>query len=176
VKARLSVLLAILSLALHPDACAGDLSAGLFNSFKGFGISVDHIANDDIYNSFTVYADIYRMPFGETAYPGIKIVYLHYNRIATINRQYSTYDIFIAPGFSTGYVRDFEKPRPGLVTAADLSLAVKMRTEKNIDVEFGFLSEIGFISNSGNGKTQVGIYSNGLRQSWYPIIKLMYRF
>lgn len=175
-KARIQLLVSVALFALQINASAGNFYTGLFNSPRGFGLSIDYTTKSDIRNSFTVYADIYKLTDGSTAYPGIKIVYLHYNRIGGISGTHATYDLFIAPGFSTGYALDKDKEYPGIVTAADLSFAMRMVPQKHFELEFGVLTEIGLISGVGKGGTQTGIYSNGLIQSLYPIIKIMYRF
>ena len=175
-KVRIRLLVAAALFALQINAFAGNFYTGLFNSPRGFGLSIDYTTKSDIRNSFTVYADIYKMTDGSADAPGVKIVYLHYNRIGGLTGPHATYDLFIAPGFSTGYVLDKDKVYPGILTAADISFALRMVPERHFELEFGVLTEIGLISGVGKGGTQTGIYSNGLRQSLYPIIKIMYRF
>ena len=175
-KTRSLIPLCLALFATHTLAVAGDFHAGLYNSLKGVGVGIDYDANEDICNSYILYADIFGLPDGSIAYPGIKLVYLHQNSILRFCGNDAEYVVFIAPGFSTGYVRDHGKANPGYVTAADFSLCVRMNTSSSIRLELGFLAEIGLISRFSSTGSQVGIYSNGLRQCWYPSIKIMYRF
>ena len=84
-KPRLIILNLVAFLAVQSYASAGGVSAGLFNSPKGFGICVDYVASDIIYNSYSVYADCYGMLSGTYRNPGVKACYLHYNRLACLN-------------------------------------------------------------------------------------------
>ena len=155
---------------------AGDLSAGVFNSPKGFGISLDYYATEDIYNSYTVYADMYKMFSGTYRNAGVKFVYLHYNRLGGKDYGNTRFDLFLGPGASSGYVRDFDSEQFGLTLTADIALALRARFDRCFDIEFATLTELGFIARDAGGKTQVSIYGNGIRQVFLPTLKIMLRF
>lgn len=175
-KARISMMIAVFLLAMQLDASAGGLSAGIFNSYKGFGLSIDAVATEDIYNSYNLYADVLGMYNGANRYPGIKAVYLHYNKFASINSKMADYNLYLGPGASAGYVRDHASEKPGIVLTADLALAFRASFKKNIDMELGMVAELGFISEKTSGRTQIRIYNNGLMQALIPTLKIMYCF
>ena len=163
-------------ITMHMNAFAGDVSAGLYSSPKGFGFSLDHAATDDIINSYTIYADVYGLYNGRYNGAGVKIQYLHYNRLASYDIPHAKIDILLGPGGSTGYVRDLDSDRFGMLLTADIALALRIRFQRNFDMEAGTAASLGFISDNSSGKLQIGIYNNGLLQALYPSIKLMIRF
>lgn len=176
VKARIGIILSVLLLAMQSNASAGGLSAGIFNSYKGFGISIDYAATEEIYNSYNLYADVYGMYDGTSRSPGVKLAYLHYNKLATIDSRHARYDLYLGPGASTGYVLDHGADKRGIMLTADLGLAFRAYFKMNVDLEFGMFTELGFISGEANGKTQIRIYRNGLMHALIPTLKIMYRF
>lgn len=163
-------------LSLHTNAAAGDLSAGVFNSPKGFGISLDYYATQDIYNSYTAYAYMYRMFFDNTENAGVKFMYLHYNRLKGWERNNARFDLFIGPGASTGYVRDNDSEAFGMILTADIAIALRIRFTRSIDMEISNVAELGFIARDNKGKSEVSIYNDGLIQTILPALKLMIRF
>ncbi|MBR5924635.1 MAG: hypothetical protein IKZ60_04170 [Bacteroidales bacterium] len=175
-KARKMIMLALACLAMHFNASAGDLSTGLFNSVKGFGLSIDYDATEDIYNSYTVYADLYGMYSGVSHSAGIKFVYLHYNRLTHMESPNAKYDIYLGPGASTGYVRDNGAERFGLVLTADLAVALRVSFNRSLELELGTVAELGFTYGESDNKSQLDIYANGLMQALLPTLKIMVRF
>lgn len=175
-KERISIMLALSLMAMQFNAFAGDLSAGIFNSYKGFGICLDHNATEDIINSYSLYADVYGMYDGTYDDAGVKLVYLHYNKIGTIDSRFARYDLYLGPGASTGYARDHAADKPGIILTADLGLAFRASFKRSIDLELGIVAELGFISGNSEGKAQIKIYNNGLLQALIPTFKIMYRF
>lgn len=176
VKARIGIFLFITLLAMQPKAFAGGLSAGIFNSYKGFGISIDYAATQDIYNSYNLYADVYGMYNGKSRNAGIKLAYLHYNKLATIDAKYARYDLYLGPGASTGYVLDHGADKRGIMLTANLGLAFRACFKMNLDLEAGMCAELGFISGESEGKTRIKMYQNGLMQALIPTLKIMYNF
>jgi len=176
VKPKLLILSMLLLSALHTQASAGGLTAGLLNSSKGFGLSIDYVASDIIYNSYNVYADIYGMISGRYSTPGIKAYYLHYNRLASFSYKEASCGLFLGPGASIGYVRDMGSEDFGTMLSADIALSLRVSFKRNIDLEFGTVAELGFHAiNTANG-VQMGIYNNGLLQALQPTLKIMARF
>jgi len=176
VKPRLLILTIIAFSAVHGSVSAGGLSAGLFNSPKGFGFSIDYIASDNIYNSYNVYADIFGMMDGRYDSPGIKACYLHYNRLAAFNYKDTDCGLFLAPGASTGYVRDMGSDKFGAILTADVALALRLSYQRSIDIELGAVAELGFIARKTGSGTQMNIYNNGLVQALFPTLKILLRF
>ncbi|MBP5566810.1 MAG: hypothetical protein J6X57_04900 [Bacteroidales bacterium] len=180
-KARKLITLALACLAVHLSAFAGGVedgtvSAGLYNSPKGFGMSLDYYANSEILNSYTVYADIYGMMSGKYKGAGVKFVYLHYNRLTWFETDNARFDVFLGPGGSTGYVRDYNHDRFGFMLTADVSFAIRACFKRNFDIELANVAELGFLVGEEGGHTQLRIYNNGLTQALIPSLKLMFRF
>ncbi len=177
VKTRISIILAISLLAMQTNAFAGGLSAGLFNSYKGFGICLDYAATEEIINSYNLFADVYGMYDGSHDKAGVKFVYLHYNKLATIDAKYAQYDLFLGPGASTGYVWDRAAESRGIMLTADLGLAFRASFKRSMAMEFGVCAELGFVSGKQRGGgTRIKIYDNGLLQALIPTLKIMYVF
>jgi len=176
VKIRILALTMSFLLAVQFNAHAQGWSAGLYNSLKGMGVSIDYKANDDIYNSFTLLADMTGIFGGRYTEPGIKMVYLHYNRLSAFSTEHADFGIFLAPGASTGLVRDHDTDSFGTILTADIAIALNACFIRNIDIEVGFMAELGFFATSTVSGTQMNIYDNGLRKAMIPSIKLMYRF
>ena len=168
----------MLACALLPRTglSAGGFQTGTFHSPKGFGICIDHRSSPDIINSYMLYADLYGVLDGSVCSPGVKLVYLHQNRFLTFKTGEAESGLFIAPGFSTGYVHDSGSERAGLITAADLSISVRFCFARNVDIEAGFLTELGFISRKGEYGPSIKVYQTGLHTGYIPHLKLMYRF
>ena len=179
-NARKLIMLVLACFAMCHNAYAGGedgtVSAGLYNSPKGFGISLDYNANADILNSYTVYADIYGMMSGIYRGAGVKFVYLHYNRLSWFETDYARFDVYLGPGASTGYVRDYNYDRFGFILTADVSFAIRACFKRNFDIELANVAELGFLMGEDEGHTQLSIYNNGLLQSLIPSLKLMIRF
>ena len=170
------LLLTACVLLSHANMNAGGFQTGTFHSPKGFGFCFDHPAVDGIINSYILYADLYGIWDGSKTVPGIKLVYLHQNRLLAFRLPETNAGLFIAPGFSTGYVTDRGKEGHGIVTAADISLSIRFSFEKAFELEAGFLLELGFFSQYQNNYTSTQLYENGLRNAARPHIKLLYRF
>ena len=63
----------IIFAAILAGTAAKAQSVGIHNSGKGFGLAFQEYDKDGAaYSSFILYADIYGLPLGKTAYPGIK--------------------------------------------------------------------------------------------------------
>ena len=171
-------ILAVLACALLPYAglTAGGFQTGLFNSLKGFGLCMDHPATPDIINSYMLYADMYGVLDGRICSPGVKLVYLHQNRLLAFDAGEAQAGLFIAPGVSTGIVYNSDPEFPGLLTAACLSVSLRFSFTRRIEIETGFFTELGFISRRNEYGTSIQVYDNGYQQSYSPHIKLMYRF
>lgn len=175
-KLRLIILCTMAFFAMHATASAGGVSAGLFNSPKGFGISIDYLASDGIYNSYNAYADIYGMMSGKYRNPGIKLVYLHYNRLASFDYQEAECGLYLGPGVSSGVVRDSGSEKFGMILTADIALSLRVSFQRNIDLELGTVAELGFIARKNPQGVQMSIYNSGLVHALVPTLKIMARF
>ena len=175
-RTRLTIASVLLLFLMQGRLCAGDLSAGMFNSVRGFGISLDYAAGSDILNSYMLYADTFGVYHGKYRDAGVKLVYLHYNRLTSFGSDSCEFDVVLGPGASTGYARDRDSDRFGYLLTADIALAIRAKYGRNIDLELGTFTELGFITGESGGNFQLRMYDNGLYQSLLPFLKIMIRF
>lgn len=153
------------------------VSPGLFSSPKGAGFSIDYEVSRNIRNSYIVLADLYGVVKGRYDTPGIKAVFLHYNRFAGFESGGTAVDFYFAPGVSMGYVRDSgSEGLYGISTAVDIALAGRINFERGFDIEVGFNCEAGLFSRSIDKGVRMSLYRNGLTQAYYPFVKISYRF
>ena len=176
VKARFLTFFSVLFLLAQFNASAQGFSAGLYNSYKGFGFSIDYNANEDIYNSFTIYGDMTGIFDAKYSDPGLKLIYLHYNKLNGVDVAGTRLDLFLGPGASSGFVRDYNTDSFGVVLTADIALAIRASYEHNFELELGVVTELGFFANNAGTGVNISIYGNGIRQTFLPSIKIMYRF
>jgi len=159
------------------NLAAGDYSVGSFQSPKGIGLSVEYDTRGVILNSYTLYADLYGIPTGKYGKPGVKFVFTHYNLLGEIESDDISTGFWIGPGMSLGCVRDFGK-EGRFCNCATVNCAAAVRFEylRRLNVEIGFNLELGICGLRNGSDYEISIYNNGIRESWYPHIKLMYQF
>lgn len=156
---------------------AGDFSAGLFSSPKGFGLSLDYDTGGSILNSYTLYADIYGIPGDKFNDPGTKFVFSHYNLLGRVEKDDVLLSFWLGPGVSLGRVRDSGKGRSfGNAASVNCAASIRLQYSRRICVDLGFNLELGFFGDSNGRDYEITIYNNGIRQSWYPQVKILYEF
>lgn len=168
-----------------------EISAGLFNSAKGFGLSLILPAKDnDSFESFDVYADIYGFPTGRAAYyPGIKVQALH--NVVLDAKTLPSYNRFIYTGIGAcaGYVRDYEKfsrwetgPAYLIMNMGGIvciSGAAGIRWDfSRVVLDLSLQADAGFYMrrHETQGNMIFQLYKNGLYNSFYPQFKIMWKF
>lgn len=156
---------------------AGDYSAGSFHSPKGFGLCLDYDTGGPILNSYTLYADIYGIPNDRFNDPGLKFVFSHYNLLGRLDGEDVTASFWLGPGVSLGVVRDFGKGGNfGNCTSINCAGSVRLQYSRKIIIDLGLNLELGFIGMKNRGDYEITVYGNGIRQAWYPQVKIMYEF
>lgn len=184
---KLLILLA--SVVISGTLPAQTRCAGLFNSLKGFGLSVSNKIDEDEFNSLELFADFYGLLSGRSEYPGIKFNYTHSKVLKTwIGSDIAT-ALYAGPGVTAGYVRDYQKGyyelRKFVFTqnygaAAGLSGTIGFRFlfSRRISIDLSWTAELGLHLRKDEklDTFQLRFYRNGLFLAPYPQLKLEYFF
>ena len=150
---------------------------GTYNSLKGFGICMNANTESGIRNSYTLYADTFDVLNGKYNTPGIKAVFLHYNRLAGFSTEKARIDLLLAPGATVGYVRDYNSGgHYGICSCVDFSTCCLASFDRGIEIEFGFDIELGVLGRRLGDGIELGLYRNGVSRGYFPHVKISYRF
>ena len=172
------------------NAGAQRVSAGIFNSIKGFGIQVDSDHFDDFYfDSFTLYADIYGIPTGRSNAPGIKANYTRNFVVKIFEQPNVDLNLFVGPGctlgfakdFETNYYRDFSIPlvkNHGAIAALSGTFGCRFEFGRRIILDLSLCLEAGLHIREDEelGNLCVGLYKNGLFHAPYPQLTILTTF
>ena len=181
-RARAYILTLLCILAAIPAAArqGRGFYAGLTSSFKGVGIEAVTERSEDKTESFCLTAD-----FGGTLVrdihdnPGIKFSWrVHYFLWNGISDRGFNYHIYIGPGLSAGYVRDYTIHNDrgfGVMTGICTNEGILIRFDRRpISVALEFSQELGFHMQRGaeSGSLNMGLYRRGINSSYFPEIKI----
>lgn len=184
---------AVLILAT-PSICAAaepQLSAGSFNSPKGFGLCLETgcLTTGSALTRYTVYADIYGLPRGRIAAPGLKANF----SLCRALKKYDDLDgisavLYAGPGVSAGWVHDIERSvagkehlvnNPGLAAALSGVAGVRLTfSGRPWVLDISFLGEAGFLIRQDEfmDNKDLTLYKAGIHQVVYPQINIIRRF
>lgn len=177
----LFVLLLLISVTASAVGYSGDgtrLSAGLFQSTKGIGLSLGSRFEGNKYRSFSAILDLDGVLSGRSSSGGIKIRYTG-NRILkewNSNPELNTL-IFVGSGFTAGYVRDSEL-HMGLMAGVSGVAGVRFDFISKLSLKLEWELDIApHIYRSFDTKTfELGIYDNGFKKIYVPQLTISYRF
>lgn len=169
---------------------AGVPSAGIYNSFKGIGVTAQfngasvkdmHIAH--------LFGDFYGVPTGRAREVGIKFNYTRAYVFSEIPSEECIFKFYAGPGASLGYVRDYEhgyyenlslhlKNNPGGMTSLSGTAGCIVDFSKKIFINLSWTAELGIHvrRNATTGKTELNWYKNGIFQALYPQLSIMTEF
>lgn len=167
----------ICALFLTLPAMAGNNAAGLFNSPKGFGVSLWCFNPDDgPANTFTLYADISGMPMGINDTPGIKFNYSRNFAFASYDFEQVFLAMYAGPGVSMGYVHDNGKANRGAMLALSGTAGIHADFGKRISLSFGFSTEAGLHMRKDErfDILDLSFYKNGFFQTWQPNLSILF--
>lgn len=176
----------VASCLLHTGAHASERMAGLMNSPRGFGFAYVSPVSPEVFNRFSVYADIYGMPLGRAINPGLKFAFSNNHILATSQTEALSITYFAGAGLSCGLVHDFEpvsslpyleKPY-GVSATLGANVGFFMDFGKPISFCFSLSPELGFhiTKDKQNGPAVMSIYKNGLLQTLYPQFDIFWKF
>lgn len=160
---------------------------GLFSSPSGFGARI-YIPQTESngFRRFTLYADCFGLFSGSTRSPGIKADYSNNRYLATMSAGNTSIRAFAGPGFSLGYVADYEKgflsshkisKNKGFEAAlcgtggiiadfpGNLSIAVDLTVEAGIHIR----------KDEEKNSANLSLYKNGLIGSLYPQLTVIWK-
>lgn len=159
------------------SAGAAAPSAGLFNSYKGFGLSFMREGKDRQDYSFTLIADIYGLPSGTVEKPGIKGNFSRIYMMDLIPAGFADVRIYAGPGISVGYVHDRGKGNPGFVGALSGTAGLHADFGRNISLQFGFTAEFGlhYRTDERFDIKDLSFYKNGIFESLYPELTIYFK-
>lgn len=162
-----------------PDIRAQEVSAGLFNSFKGFGLSTRIMSEDAESRSFSLYADIYGLPLAEVSgAPGVKFNYSHDSVLRSYRAGSAAASLYAGPGMTIGYARDFRKGDFGLVAALSGELGCRFRFDRRIVMDICMQTEAGvwIAKDKYLQNITLSLYKNGFIMTILPQLRLEYEF
>lgn len=187
VRRILHIIVVLAAALLCTDAGAQRVGAGIFNSLKGFGLQLDSDHFEDFYfDSFTVYADIYGIPTARSNAPGIKANYSRNYVVKVLESQYVGFDLYVGPGCTLGYVKDFEvnyyrdtsvplMKNHGVVAALSGTFGCRFEFGRRILIDLSFCLDAGLHIRKDEemGNISVGLYKNGIFQTPYPQVTIL---
>lgn len=179
--------LAILLLAC-PILHGQDFSAGVFNSVKGIGLSAEFLHSNRL-DMIETYADLYGVIGGRCDTPGVKLCYTHARILKQIVGDSTSYLIYLGPGFSTGYIQDFEAGmfeksfrtfvrNKGICAALTAKGGVRMDFNRRLSLNAGIRIEAGVHVRPDEQRRAyaLSLYENGIYQTYVPELSILYRF
>lgn len=184
------IIVFLVALSLSANAAAQHTSFGLYNSVKGFGFSLN-VANGEgtWVDALILFADIYGFPTARTHAPGIKFNYSREFIIHTIETPEVLFSFYFGPGFSAGYVKDYEKSyfqditvhltnNHGFVAALSGTGGCRFNFTKHIELDLSFTLEAGLHirKDEKQDNIHVGLYKNGIFESFYPQLSILSYF
>ena len=177
----LILLLAVLltgprALAAGPEAGLQDfhVTLGMFHSPKGIGGCVRFGG----LKSLSVYADMEEVYAGRALYPGLRISYLHPLALAEKTaRDGNVFTFYAGPGLTGGYVRD-KGEWYGFMAGISVGAGVSASLQKRfvLSLEFESVAALLLSKNTLLDTWGMRMFRNGYRQTFYPQLKIEYRF
>lgn len=178
----LTLFLTVPSAAIEPGSYAG-----IFNSPKGIGLCVDIPSNStESFNSFSLVADIYGVPLGRALYPGVKGIWLHNWVTGERKNSFHTLVFYSGIGLSAGYLHDFEREGTseslrylkndfGVSAAVAANTGFRCDFGRRLTLDLSVCTEIGAHVLKQDSQTVLRLYKNGLIQTLYPQLKILWR-
>ena len=155
-------------------------SAGMYHSFKGFGLCASAQRSEADYHSFLVYADITGLPFNryDDKQCGVKLAYSHPHILWRRTGDGIPLRFYLGPGVSAGWVRDLGQGRFGICTALNCCAGMRLDYRKSLRLHIESCAELGMhIKPRGQGlSNEISLYMNGLVQTILPQIRIEYAF
>lgn len=187
-KTIIAAAVLLLLLPACPTAAAQEKGLGLFVSPKGVGATFNLPSgkNPSSYNSFSVFADIYGMPMGKCYVPGYRAVYNRCNVIKEFSWRGADCYMYVGPGFSAGWVRDFEEGlldpevkyfhSPGAMAGIGGTFGFNIRCRERLQLNLSWDVEVGVFYRHDNvmNNMVLSIYRNGLIQLLSPQLTIIY--
>lgn len=185
-------LLAALLLPLFCPLMRGqEFMAGLYQSFKGVGLTAMFYAyGGDEADILTLRSDFYGVLSGRTAQPGVCLSYTHDYVFFEREGEDFLVQLHAGAGGMLGYVHDYERGfysafdrelqhRPGGVVALTGNLGLRVDFFwRPVTIDFSITAAPGLHlrTDQDTGAMILSFYRNGMLQAYLPQINLMYYF
>ncbi len=175
----LGMLLAVFLLSQGNLAASGrggdrvkDFALGSIHSPKGVGVCADLDHESGAFASFSLTADLIDILDGRSSTPGIKATY-HHNAVLK-DWADGKYELYMGPGLTAGRVRDMHN-HFGLM--AGLSGDAGLRVHCNHSILVSIEWQVDFALQFKNRfNPNMSLYSAGFQHSYYPHLRIQYRF
>lgn len=185
-----AIICLLLGIFVSLSASAQDFSFGTRFSFKGMGITVEHSAKGNSFNSYSLSMDIYGLPTRRSIEPGAHFNFSHCIIFSDFENDGIRYSFYWGPGFSAGLVHDFEKgffsqpggtvlrKNMGLMAALSGSYGCRFIFRECINLDLRLTGEFGFHLRKDEilGNMDLSCYLNGLFRALYPQLQITYMF
>lgn len=165
---------------------------GLYNSPKGFGLTMHSPVNGSSFDSFCLHADSFGFFSGRVSNPGVKFNYSRNFILKEIRDEDLRLQFFAGPGVSAAYVYDYETSRLFVLFGGDelqknMGLAACMSCtagtrllfdDCRISLDLSFRSELGVHIRRDEVKSSMNLswYIMGALETFYPELTIFYRF
>ena len=184
---RLSLIFCLLLFAALPTL--GEerwTSVGVYSSVKGAGVSLlspsKGASKGDCRECFILRADFAGI-LSTGDMPGGKFTWkIHYPLRSGETSDGVRYTIYVGPGLSTGYVKDYYKERDrgfGLMMSMCSSEGIIFEFKRHpVSIAMEFTQEIGFHMNNLESlkAMNMGLYNRGIFDSYLPELKIYWNF
>ena len=171
---------------------AREKRVGLFNSPKGFGLSLQMDNRDaDEIRCFNVYADTYGLLSYRTYDVGISASYTHNYILGVYDYDYMRLSLYGGAGILGGYVHDYEagffskdadgrmlEKQMGVSLCLDCNAGLGMDFDRGITIDLSISLCPGVIirKDRDTGAALISLYKLGLINALMPQLCLYYRF
>lgn len=156
---------------------AQNINAGLFNSPKGFGVSVRFSGVEKDFSTINLYADVTGILNGQANSPGVKLCYEYafsYLQFGPDGR----FRAYVGPGVSVGYLKDNVSDPHGLLIALNCINGLQAIFERGVTLDLSFTVEAGLHMHADlqTDSSRLSIYKNGFRQFFFPQLTIFKSF
>lgn len=185
-KKPLTITLTAIAVLLGIQTHAQPVSAGIFNSLKGIGATVELPHGTDEFTSLSAFVEIFGIPTGRCDKPGGKFNFSHNFIFRKYDNDATLFELYAGPGLSAGYMRDFEVGKrvdtilkltdtPGLMAALSGRAGCRFSFEKRIALNLSFTAEFGIHARRDRNVNNINVrmYHNGLLQCLYPELSIL---
>ena len=139
-------------------------------------------------NVITLYADTYGMASNRTREAGVVASYTRNYIFKTIDAEYAIFDFYAGAGAASGYVHDFERGffnktnieltrERSVMAALSGNIGAHAEFGRRLSLELSFRADVGIAMrrNRSNGAMLLSFYKNGIFQTLYPQLTLLFR-
>ena len=176
-----SKLVTIVFLSFFCSVCAASaagreqgrgFSAGMASSVRGVGLCGEFSGEPGWFNSFFLTLDLMDILNGRASTPGLKLNYFYNKVLATFGE--GKFSLYAGPGVTGGYVRNTDG-HPNFMGGLSVDAGFSMKCLNSINLSIDFQADLAFSLKDGNSNG-LSIYKAGFLHSYYPFVKIAYRF